>query len=178
MVFFFVQQLIGGPLATRNLLYDPTTGRITAVLDYDFASVQHPAYEFFRSFARNGGQLFGWSGDATPEQREANALRAAKLSGQFPDPLPAAVASDNGPGIDWALALAWEEELNKFDVKRPSIIQGAEDLADVEEVVGSLQPWRLTNSDFLRMNQDKDQLKLVRRIEEGHLTTLLSHLGF
>ncbi|KAH8885617.1 hypothetical protein GQ53DRAFT_845296 [Thozetella sp. PMI_491] len=161
-----------------NLLYDPATGRITALLDYDFSSIQHPAYEFFRSFAGNGGQLTGWSGDATPEEKEAAALRGAKLTGRFPSPLPDPVPSANGPGVDWELAKAWEDELQRLDVKRPSTIQGIDKLADVDEVLGSLLPWRLTNEDFLRMNQDEGQRKALRDMGESQLVGLLSHMGF
>ncbi|KAK7394013.1 hypothetical protein QQX98_013204 [Neonectria punicea] len=132
--------IIHADFTPDNLHYDPATGRITALLDYDFASILHPAYEFFRSFATNGGRLSGWSAD-----HEAAAIRDAKLTGQFPSPLPAPAASANGPGVDWELALAWEDELQRLQVKRPSTIPGIEGLADVDEVLGSLVPWRLTN---------------------------------
>ncbi|KAI0407769.1 hypothetical protein F4802DRAFT_594710 [Xylaria palmicola] len=98
-----------GLSATDNLLYDPATGRITALIDYDFASISRPAYEFFRSFAGTGGQLTGWLGDTTAEEKEATALRNAKLTGQYPSPFPSPVASVNGPGVDWELAQVWED---------------------------------------------------------------------
>lgn len=156
-----------------NLLYDPATGRITALLDYDFSSIQHPAYEFLRSFGTNGGPLTGWSADP-----DAAALRSAKLTGQFPSPLPASKANANGPAIDWELALAWETELERHQVKRPSTIPGVAGLADVDEVLGMWLPWRLTNEDFLRMNQDERQRKALRRISEDQLAGLLEHMGF
>ncbi|KAH9211854.1 hypothetical protein DL95DRAFT_437065 [Leptodontidium sp. 2 PMI_412] len=161
-----------------NLLYDPTTGRITAFLDYYFASILHPAYEFFRSFGSNGGQFLGWSGDTTLQEIEAEALRNAKLTGQFPSPLPAPGVSDNGPGIDWEVAQAWEDELQKLDVKRPSTIRGIEKLADIDEILGTLVPWRLSNEDFLSMNRDEDQRMALRRMSEEKLVGLLDHLGF
>ncbi|KAI1196980.1 hypothetical protein F5X97DRAFT_303467 [Nemania serpens] len=161
-----------------NLLYDPATGRITALLDYDFASVQHPAYEFFRSFGSSGGQFLGWTGDATPEDQEALALREAKLTGRFPSPLPTPVMSANGPGVDWEIAQAWEDELQRLDVRRPSTIRGVDKIADVDELLGSLSPWRLTNDDFLRMNQDEDQRTALRRMAERQLKSVLAHMGF
>ncbi|KAK3364264.1 hypothetical protein B0T25DRAFT_60491 [Lasiosphaeria hispida] len=138
--------------APDNLLYNPMTGRITALLDYDFSSIQHPAYEFLRSFATSGGQLCGWANDDTPQGKEAELLRNAKLGGQFPSPLPiwAGSTADGRLAIDWELAQAWEEALQKLDVKRPSTIPGIDKLADADEVLGSLLPWRLTNEDFLR----------------------------
>jgi len=138
----------------------------------------HPAYEFFRSFATSGGQFLGWSGDSTLQQQEANALRNAKLTGQFPSPLPTSTASESGSEIAWELSQAWEEELVKLDVKRPSTIKGIDEVADVDEILGSLLPWRLTNEDFLRMNQDESQRKALKRIAEKQLVDLLDHLGF
>lgn len=170
--------IIHADFTTDNILCDPATGRITALLDYDFASILHPAYEFFRSFAGNGGQLTGWLGDTNPHEKEAAALRNAKLTGQFPSPLPAPVGSDNGPGVDWELAQAWEDELQKLDVKRPSTIQGVDKVANVDEVLGSLLPWRLTNEDFLRMNPDEDERMALRRMGERQLVGLLDHMGF
>lgn len=157
----------------ENLLYDPATRRITALLDYDFASILHPAYEFFLSFGSSGGQFLGWSGD-----KEAEVLRNSKLTGLFPSPLPTPVASQNGPGIDWEVAQAWEEALQKIDVKRPSNIPGIENLADIDDLLAALVPWRLANEDFLNMNRDEGQRRALRRMEEKKLGDLLGHLGF
>ncbi|KAI9788580.1 MAG: hypothetical protein M1816_006829 [Peltula sp. TS41687] len=172
--------IIHADFTTDNLLYDPATGRITALLDYDSASILHPAYEFFHSFSGNGGQLTGWLGDKTPRQKEAVALRDAKLTGRFPWPLPAA-SSDNKeylPAVDWEVAKAWEDELERVDAKRPSTIRGIDKLADVDEVLSSLLPFRLTNEDYLRMNRDEDQRRVVRRLDEGKLVGLLHRMGF
>ena len=59
-----------------------------------------------------------------------------------------------------------------------SLIPGVAGLADVDEVLGMLLPWRLTNEDFLRMNQDENQRKALRRISEEQLVSLLEHMGF
>ncbi|KAI5859883.1 phosphotransferase enzyme family-domain-containing protein [Durotheca rogersii] len=170
--------IIHADFTTDNLLYDPTTGRITALLDYDFASILHPAYEFFRSFNSTGGRLSGWLSATTLEEKEAVALRNAKLTGQFPSPLPVAVASSNGPGVDWELARAWDEELQKLDVKRPSSIQGIDKIADVDEVLGTLLPWTLANADYLRLNPEEDHRMDLRRRSESKLVGLLDHMGF
>ncbi|KAI1149491.1 kinase-like domain-containing protein [Nemania diffusa] len=171
------RSIIHADFTTDNILYDPATGRITALLDYDFASILHPAYEFFRSFNSTGGRLSGWLGDATPQEKEAAALRNAKLTGQFPSPLPVPVAADNA-GVDWELAQAWEDELQKLDVKRPSSIQGIDKIADVDEVLGCLLPWTLTNEDYLRMNPEEDHRMQWRRKSERQLVALLGHIGF
>ncbi|KFY49725.1 hypothetical protein V495_00484 [Pseudogymnoascus sp. VKM F-4514 (FW-929)] len=69
--------------ATNNILFDATSNRVTALIDYDFACISHPLYEFLRSFDGAGGQFKGWSSD---EASDAMALRDAKLHG-FPLPL-------------------------------------------------------------------------------------------
>jgi len=65
-----------------------------------------------------------------------------------------------------------------MDVKRPSTIPGIEKLADIDEILGALVPWRLCNEDFLSMNQDEDQRMALRRMSEGKLVGLLDHVGF
>ncbi|KAI9046408.1 hypothetical protein LZ554_009584 [Drepanopeziza brunnea f. sp. 'monogermtubi'] len=168
------KSIVHADFTPDNLLYDPITRRITALLDYDFACILHPAYEFFRSFDSNGGRLTGWSGDTTLQE----ALRNAQLTGQFLSPLPAPEGSDNSLVVDWEVAQAWEEELQKMDVRRPSTIPGIEKLADIDDVLGCLVPWRLCNKDFLSMNRDEDQRMAVRRMSEKRLVSLLDHLGF
>lgn len=40
-----------------NILFDEASGRITALIDYDFSWISHPSYEFLRSFDGLGGQF-------------------------------------------------------------------------------------------------------------------------
>ncbi len=125
-----------------------------------FASIQHLGYEFSRSSNTRGGSFVGWSDGATPEEQEAEALRNAKLTGRFPLPLPALVVSDSGAtAVDWELAHAWEVELQRLDVKRPSTIQRIDKFVDVDELFGTLSPFILANEDFLRMNTDPGRRK-------------------
>ncbi|KAG4435650.1 hypothetical protein IFR05_008872 [Cadophora sp. M221] len=163
------RSIIHGDFTTDNLLYDPKTGRITALLDYDFACIQHPAHEFFCSFTTWDGQLGGWSPDP-----EAASFQHAKLTGRFPSPLPARDGSD----INWEIAEAWEIELQKLGVKRPSLFQGIDKVADTEALLGLLLPWRLTNEDALRRNPDEEKRKALRQDGERQLEDILEHVGF
>lgn len=88
------------------------------------------------------------------------------------------MSGSGAPAVDWELAQAWELELQKLDVRRPSTIQGMDKLADVDELLGSLLPFILTNQDFLRMNTDEDQRKGMKAMSERKLVGLLEHLGF
>jgi hypothetical protein len=151
------------------LLFDPGSGRITALLDYDFASILHPMYEFLRSFDGAGGQFLGWSGD---ESTGDITLRNAKLKG-FPFPLPATKED----GIQWDIAKAWEDELEKLNVKRPSTIQGIDKVADVDALLRAVLPWHISNPDFLAMQPD-GAVEYFRDRGEQQLIRLLNYLGF
>ncbi|KAH7397398.1 kinase-like domain-containing protein [Pyrenochaeta sp. MPI-SDFR-AT-0127] len=152
-----------------NLLYDASTQRITALIDYDFACILHPSYEFLRSFSGAGGQFQGWSDIESSEQ---TALRDAKLHG-FPSTLP----ENTEDGVKWGVAKVWEDELARLDVRRPRTIKGIDKVADVDAVLRSILPWRVTNSDVLRL-QSEDVILKCRDENEAQLVKLLDHLGF
>ena len=155
--------------ATNNLLHDAASNRITALLDYDFACISHPSYEFFRSFDGAGGQFRGWRGDEDTEQL---ALRDAKLHG-FPSPLP----PRSEEGVDWELMAAWQDELEKTQVLRPSTIRGIEHVADVVAVLTAITPWRITNPDIMKMQSEEVKV-IYREDSEKQLIKILARLGF
>lgn len=155
--------------APDNLLYDVASQRVTGLIDYDFACILHPSYEFLCSFSGAGGQLQGWSDIESSDQ---TALRDAKLHG-FPSRPPA-----NTEDVEqWEVAKAWEDELERLDVKRPRTMKGIEKVADVDAVLRSILPWRVTNSDVLRLQSEGVILK-CRDENEAQLVKLLEHLGY
>ena len=156
--------------AANNLLYDAASNRITALLDYDFACILRPSYEFLRSFDGAGGQFRGWSGDE--EDIEQLALRDTKLHG-FPSTLP----PPSEDGVDWELMVAWEEELEKAQVLRPRTVRGIEHVTDVDTILRAIMPWRVTNPDIMRM-QDKEVKVEYRDDSEKRLMKILDRMGF
>ncbi|KAK2730720.1 hypothetical protein FQN57_004186 [Myotisia sp. PD_48] len=150
-----------------NLLFDPDSGRITALLDYDFSCISHASYEYFCSFLGAGEPFLGWSEDG-----EDTKLQQAKLHG-FPSPLP----PTNEDGIKWDVAKAWEEELTKVRAKRPRTIIGIEKIADVDMVLRAISPFRLTNSDVLKL-QSEEVIMSYREKSEEKIVKLLEHLGY
>ena len=134
-----------------------------------FACILNPSYEFPRSFSGAGGQLRGWSGDEVSGQ---TALREAKLPGS-PSPLSQATKD----GVKWDVVKAWEDELEKFDVKRPRTIEGIDKVADVDAVLRTILPWRVTNSDILSLQSEEVIVKCKKENEE-QLVTMLGRLGF
>ncbi|KAF4634752.1 hypothetical protein G7Y89_g3359 [Cudoniella acicularis] len=161
--------IIHADFTANNLLFDAISGRITALIDYDFACVSHPSYEFLRSFDGAGGQFRGWS---SGEASEDMTVREAKLHG-FPSPLPPATKD----GVKWDVMKAWEDELEKLDVKRPRNIPGIDKVADVDTILRTILPWRVSNSDILRLQSEEVIIK-CRNENEEQLVRLLSHLGF
>ncbi len=79
--------------------------------------------------------------------------------------------------MDWELAQALEEELAKLNVKRPRTIEGIEKVADVDTVLRTILPWRLSNPDVLRL-QSEEVIVKCRRQNEKQLVKLLDYLGF
>lgn len=130
----------------------------------------HPSYEFLRSLGDAGGQFRGWSSD---EASEEGLLRKAKLYG-FPSPLP--VATEGGE-INWEVAKAWEDEMEKLDVKRPATIEGIDKVADVDTILSAILPWRVSNSDILGMQSEEVIIK-CKQENEAQLVQLLERLGF
>lgn len=119
------------------------------------------------SFHDIGGVLAGWSGDDDAEQR---ALREAQLHG-FPSPLPQA------KDVDWELIRAWDEELEKAQAQRPRTMPGIERVADVEAIVSAILPFRVTNSDKVRM-QAEEVTRNARDTAEQELIKMLDYLGY
>lgn len=140
------------------------------MIDYDFSSILHPSYEFLRSFLGAGGQFRGWCGDEGGEQA---ALSEARLHG-FPSPLPQ--STEDGE-VNWELAKAMDEELEKLDVKRPRTMKGIEKVANVDTILRTIIPWRLSNPDIVR-RQSEEVLIKHRRENEKQLLKLLDYLGF
>ena len=151
------------------MLYDPKSFRVTALLDFDFASISHPSYEFLRSFDSNGPQILGLSGEEDAEELQ---LRDAKLHG-FPSPLP---TSSKG-GVDWESAKAFEDALERSGALRPRTIVGIEDVADVDAVFGKIKPWRLTNEDIVA--RQSDEVKEAYAVQcQKQLKNMLDRHGF
>ena len=100
------------------------------------------------------------------------ALRDAKLHG-FPSPLPPTTKDR----VKWEVVKAWEDELEKLDVKRPRNMRGIDKVADVDTILRSILPWRVSNTDILR-RQSEEVIIRCRNQNETQLVGLLSRLGF
>ncbi|KAJ5915760.1 Aminoglycoside phosphotransferase [Penicillium verhagenii] len=108
--------LIHADLCLPNLLIDCANGRVTAVLDFDFAHIGAPISEYLFSFWDLDGILPGSAEPLGP-------LRKYMLDG-FPE---------QNTSIDTKLKLAqaWDNALTEVGVKKPSTIRKAGDIADI-----------------------------------------------
>ncbi|EJT79678.1 hypothetical protein GGTG_04762 [Gaeumannomyces tritici R3-111a-1] len=174
--------IVHGDFNTNNILVDPTSGRLTALIDYDFSTVLHPSFEFFCSFSEDLGQLQGWSGDVTNESsaliKAKAALREGKLTGTFPKDLPGSECFGEGElAWDWDLAKAWEGSLEEVGAERPSTMAGIENISDLDAMLNAILPWQLDNPDFLAM-QSEDTVKEMGVFFGKELLKRLEHMGF
>ena len=97
-------------------------------------------------------------------------LSRVKLHG-FPSTLPKQSEAE----IDWRVAKAWEDELEKLNAKRPRNIDGIEKVAIVDTILGYILPFRLVNQDVKQSEETK--MKFKREVEDK-LNLLLLRVGF
>ncbi|RAK90139.1 phosphotransferase enzyme family protein [Aspergillus costaricaensis CBS 115574] len=104
--------LIHGDLTMNNILIDPTTCKLTALIDFDFACIAHPAHEFLVSLQDLGGNVMGPYGEDPTDGKLSQAL----LSGDF--------SGENVPGELWWVGKTFSACLAERGVVRPSDISG------------------------------------------------------
>jgi hypothetical protein len=118
--------------AMNNMLYSQTTGHVTAILDFDWASVLHPAHEFFTG-------LWDLGGDTHPADAK---LQTAVLTGKF-NSLGEQLSDENKS--KWDIAEAWDNALATRNATRPSSIKGIEVLEKLRRLEELLCPFQLGN---------------------------------
>jgi hypothetical protein len=62
-------------------------------------------------------------------------------------------------------------------VQRPRTMEGIDNVADIDAILREVMPWRVTNSDMLRM-QSEEVIMKCRTEGEKHLVKMLERLGF
>ncbi|KAF9895098.1 hypothetical protein FE257_004727 [Aspergillus nanangensis] len=169
--------LIQGSLELMKTLYDPTTLRLTAILDYGMSHIAIPAVEYLYSFGGISGML------GAPFDPETDRLRQEILAG-FPSAVPESKPMRQGPAmfgsgrdIQWGLAKAWDEELARVGALRPSTISQADALARVHWFIQDLAPWHLFDADVLAI-RTTEQLQEARAEAETALGMYLESWGY
>ncbi|KAK3938531.1 hypothetical protein QBC46DRAFT_460167 [Diplogelasinospora grovesii] len=128
-----------------------------------------PSYEAsFRSrleiaLAKADGNPYikGWRANGL---REQGFLSSAFCQGSFPSSLPPRITTEAGK-VEWEAAKAWENAPIEAGI------------ADVDTVLCSILPWRVSNEDILR-RQTEEVIMECKNDNEEHLDKLLRRLGF
>ncbi|EFY87430.1 hypothetical protein MAC_06538 [Metarhizium acridum CQMa 102] len=153
--------LVHNDFTMSNMLYNPHTKRITALLDFDWSSVTHPAHEFFTSFHDVHGRV-----DETSDK-----LRRAILSGDF----------SNRPDKDedqeaWKLAKTWDEALKGHGGMRPCDVKGMGLLQGLWKFVYCICPFEL-GSKVILFRRSKKESEAAKVRVEGQISKMLSGWG-
>lgn len=115
-----------------NMLFDPSSNRVTALLDFDFSHVASPADEYFYSFKTFGALLAG-----PFEEGDEGLLRTCLLEG-FDGKVP---LESNGKGrVNWTVAVMMDEESQAAGLLRPADIDGCGELAALHWFLEDVSP--------------------------------------
>ncbi|GAM90000.1 hypothetical protein ANO11243_080400 [Dothideomycetidae sp. 11243] len=145
-----------GDFCMQNILYNPDTLQITALIDFDFAVIASAAEVFMGSM--NLGLGF-------PSPKEDKDLHKAMLHG-FPDPLPPSTEE-----IDWTAAKMWDQAFRDRGMDRPATIPGMKDRSRLDFFMGMINPL-VFRFDFMV----EDEAALVeKRTKQGNLLEKLLH---
>lgn len=147
------------------MLFDQKTKKVTAVLDFDFASVSHPFEEFISmSFSDIGGNV----GD------EDTGITRAILSGDFTTP-PEDL--DEESSKEWELFKTWNAALQEGAGLAPSQIGGVDGIRDLMRLQRLLCSYQLSNASTLE-ELDENKKAELRASAEADLSGWLEKHGF
>jgi hypothetical protein len=117
------------------------TLQISSLLDWDLAHIGAPISEYLHGF----GDVHGFLSSHYDDDEGLPLLRKSQLTG-FPSQLPTAPAdftseTPNASAVDWTLARAWDDCLEKLGTAKPSNIVGAAEISDFWWFTQELCPW-------------------------------------
>jgi len=154
---------------THNLLFDPATNQLTAVVDYDFSHVASQGDEFFYSLAQ-AGHIVTTEAQGLDDP-DSLVLRRCLLTTGF---TPEAVAGKPNSHVDWELAAMMDEALAEVGALRPLDIEGMEELSTLYWFFQDVSPPIF----FLKGLRAKINTDKVRAQTQRHLDAYLSKWGY
>ncbi|OAR01045.1 hypothetical protein LLEC1_02900 [Akanthomyces lecanii] len=155
--------LIHSDFTMNNLLYDKESKKITALLDFDFASINHPIEEhYFASFSDVGGGLRALSPAMYPCVMSDNfAKQPSNLSEKEKK--------------DWDIAKFWNAAIAERNVLRPASLPGVEKIEALRRLEKSLSTMRQEKAALLEKcpeiedkQSDTSPLAIVVQILGAH----------
>lgn len=130
----------------NNMLYDSTTKLITAVLDFDWSGVTHPADEFLTGLCNIGEGI-----------HENEFMQESILTGNFDDaPHPGLFEEDVQK---WDAAKVWNRALAERKATRPCDIRGVRGIQELRSLESMLCPFHLGNEVMLKRTTGDVQAK-------------------
>lgn len=146
------------------MLFDKNTKQITAVLDFDWASISNPFKEFLSGLNDIGGNISGID----------DKIEAAILSGDFTMP-PA--DRDDTSTKRWETAKVWHTLMKNTGVITPSDINSVNKIYDMLQFHRLLCPFQLGNEFMLKQIDDEKKAGLRAKTEADLVQWLEKH-GF
>ncbi len=134
----------------NNMLYDKASKRVTALLDFDWSCITHPAEEFLTGLWDVGGGI----------HERVGRLQPMILSGDFRTPPDGGSAEETRA---WEIAKAWDSAVAERGGIRPSSIAGIANVQALSELEQLLCPFELASDVMLKRLSHEDKAK--RRAE-------------
>ncbi|KYK56499.1 hypothetical protein DCS_03499 [Drechmeria coniospora] len=154
--------LIHGDLTMNNMLFDNTTKRITALLDFDWACVSHPCDEYLSGLWDIGGGIHD----------EVQKFQSSIITGDYSSP-PSDLSDEELE--EWKVSRAWNSAISKARATRPSTIAGVKGIQALQELGNLLCPFSLGNEVMLKRMPDEEKSKKKEDTENQILEWLLKH---
>ncbi|OAA73928.1 Protein kinase-like domain protein [Cordyceps fumosorosea ARSEF 2679] len=129
--------LVHSDFTMNNVLFDRGSKRVTALLDFDFASVNHPIEEhYFASFSDVGGGLRALS----------PAMYSRVMTDDFERQPPGLSDQDKAK---WNTAKSWNAAIVARDILRPKTLPGVEKIEALRRFEESLSEMHRDKEAFL-----------------------------
>ncbi|KAG8169422.1 hypothetical protein KVR01_000167 [Diaporthe batatas] len=158
--------LVHGDLTMNNMLYDKEQGKLTAILDFDWACVTNPCDEFLSGFWDLGGGI----------NEENASFQECIMTGDFSSsdglqemPAQEAEKRENGRVLNDAFA--------RRGIIRPATIKAAGEIRKLRELENMVCPFDLSNE--IVMRRSTEEARLARKTQKGKdISSWLSSAGF
>lgn len=150
--------------AMNNMLYDKTSQLVTAVLDFDWSTITHPADEFLTGLWDIGGGM----------HEENEFMQESILTGNF-DSAPLDLSEEDMQ--KWEVAKIWNKALTDRKATRPCDIRGMRGIHELRKLESMICPFHLSNEVMLKRTPKDAQAK--KKAETGEdITKWLDVHGF
>jgi hypothetical protein len=154
-----------------NMLFDPASNSLTALLDFDFAHIASPADEYFYSFRTLGMLLVG-----PFEEGDEGRLRKCLLDG-FAGNIPPESERDGKGRVNWSIAEIADQEFSRIGILRPVDIHGCRELAGLKWFLEDVSPPYFYMSRWLEAMEPEKVDEIHKSIEEN-LDKYLQRWGY